>query len=134
LRLGIPRRKRNPVGKLPVQADLKGVLTRTGEGHIEDQDGSGFDIDHTGGRLSKLDRALSTQQLASAFIHEADADGMHPDLGAAAPNPEHQVSARIHCREVREPDMLKHAQNTELSLLVDQGVIGDDREIEMQLS
>jgi hypothetical protein len=132
--LRIPGRESHSVGKLPVQADFKGVLTRTGQRHIEDQDGSGFHVDHTGGRLPKLDRALATQQLAAAFIHEADSDGMHPDLGSAATNPEHQVGARIHRWEVREPDMLKHAEDTELSLLVDQGVIGDDREIEMQVS
>jgi hypothetical protein len=30
--------------------------------------------------------------------------------------------------------VLKHAEHAELALLVDQGVIGDDREIEVQLS
>jgi hypothetical protein len=30
--------------------------------------------------------------------------------------------------------MLKHAQDAELPLLVDQGVVGDNGEIEMQLS
>jgi hypothetical protein len=36
--------------------------------------------------------------------------------------------------KVGEPDVLKHAEHAELALLVDQGVIGDDREIEVQLS
>jgi hypothetical protein len=30
--------------------------------------------------------------------------------------------------------VLKHAEHAELALLVDQGVIGDDREVEVQLS
>jgi hypothetical protein len=30
--------------------------------------------------------------------------------------------------------VLKHAEHAELALLVDQGVIGDDREIEVQFS
>jgi hypothetical protein len=30
--------------------------------------------------------------------------------------------------------VLKHAEHAELALLVDQGVIGDNREIEVQLS
>jgi len=30
--------------------------------------------------------------------------------------------------------MLKHAQDAQLALLVDQGIVGDNRKIEMQLS
>jgi hypothetical protein len=30
--------------------------------------------------------------------------------------------------------VLKHAQHAQLALLVDQGVVGDDREVEVQLS
>jgi len=54
------------------------------------------------------------------------------DLGASAANPEHQVGARIDGGKVGEPDVLKHAEHAELALLIDQGVVGDDREIEVQ--
>jgi hypothetical protein len=30
--------------------------------------------------------------------------------------------------------VLEHAQHAQLALLVDQGVVGDDREVEVQLS
>jgi hypothetical protein len=42
------------------------------------------------------------------------------------------VSARINCREIGEPDVLKHAEHAELALLVDQGVVRDDCEVEVQ--
>jgi hypothetical protein len=134
LRLRISGRQRHPVGQLPVEADLKGVLARAGQGDVEDQDGPGFDVNHPGGWLAELNRSLASQQLVATLIHEADPDGVHPDLGAAAPYPEDQMGSGIYRWKVGEPDMLKHAQDTELSLLVDQCVIGDDGEIEMQLS
>jgi hypothetical protein len=59
---------------------------------------------------------------------------MDADLGAPTPNPKHQMGARIHCWKVGEPNVLKHAEHAELALLIDQGVVGDDRKIEMQLS
>jgi hypothetical protein len=44
------------------------------------------------------------------------------------------MGSGVYRGKVREPDVLKHAQDAELPLLVDQCVIGDDGEIEMQLS
>jgi hypothetical protein len=38
----------------------------------------------------------------------------------------------IHRREIGEPDVLKHAEHAELALLIDQGVVRDDREVEVQ--
>jgi hypothetical protein len=42
------------------------------------------------------------------------------------------VSPGIYRREIGEPDVLKHAEHAELALLIDQGVIRDDREVEVQ--
>lgn len=57
---------------------------------------------------------------------------MNSDLGSPSADSEHQVSARIDRRKVGEPDVLKHAEHAELALLIDQGVVGDNREIEVQ--
>jgi hypothetical protein len=57
---------------------------------------------------------------------------MNADLGAPPPNPEHQVSPGIYRREIGEPDVLKHAKHAELALLINQGVVRDDREVEVQ--
>jgi hypothetical protein len=132
--LGISRGQRHPVGDLPVQADLECVLAWSGQGNVEHQNGAGFDIHHSGGRLAELHRAFSSEQFVPALIHKPDPNGMDPDLGSAPAHPQHQVSTGIHGRKVGEPDVLEHAQHAELALLVDQGVIGDDSEVEMQLS
>jgi hypothetical protein len=129
LRLRIPRRQRHPVRELPVKADLEGILAGTRQGHIEHQDGPGLNIDHTRGGLTKLYRALPTEELASTLVDESDSNGMNPDLGAASANPEHQVGAGVYRGKVGKPDVLKHAQHAELALLIDQGVIGDNSEI-----
>ena len=57
---------------------------------------------------------------------------MHANFSAPASYAEDQVGAGVHCGKVRKPDVLKHTEHTELALLVDQGIIGDDREIEVQ--
>jgi hypothetical protein len=59
---------------------------------------------------------------------------MLADLGPAPAHPEHQVRARMDGGEGGDPDVLEQAQDRKLALLVDQGVIGEDREIEKQVT
>jgi hypothetical protein len=56
-----------------------------------------------------------------------------PDLGAAPAHPEHQMSPGTDGRKVGEPDVLEDPQHAQLSLLIDQRVVGDQREIEVQV-
>lgn len=79
-------------------------------------------------------RALAAQELASAVVDKTNSNGVDPDLGAPSPDPQHQVGTGIHGGKVREPDVLEHAEDAELALLVDQSVVGDDGKVEMQLS
>jgi hypothetical protein len=58
---------------------------------------------------------------------------MHPDLGAAPPDPKHKMSAGMDGRESGYPDVLEDAENRKLALLVDEGVIRQDREIDLQV-
>jgi hypothetical protein len=120
------------VGRLAVEADLERVLSGARQGHVEDEHGAGLHVDHSGRRLAELHRALTAEQFGSRVVHEANPDGMHANFGAPSPNPEHQVSPGIYRREIGEPDVLKHAEHAELALLIDQGVIRDDREVEVQ--
>jgi hypothetical protein len=55
------------------------------------------------------------------------------DLGAPAAEPEHQVGAGMNGGEVGYPDMLEQPQDRKLALLIDEGVVGQDREIEEQV-
>jgi hypothetical protein len=134
LLLRVPRRERYPAGQLAVQADLEGILAGTGKGNIEHQYCTGLDVDHTGRRLPELDRSLAAQELTTGFVDEADSDGVHPDFGSAAPDPQYQMRSGVYCRKVRKPYVLEHAQHTQLALLVNEGIVGHDRKIEMQLS
>jgi hypothetical protein len=134
LLLGIPGRQCHPAGQVSVEADFEGVLTGTGQGHIEHQHRTRLDINHSRRRLTKLDRSLTAQQLAPTLIYEADPDGVNADLGAPPAHPENQVCTGVHRREVGQPDVLKHPEHAELALLIDQGVVGNNRKIEVQLS
>ena len=132
LLLRISSRERYPVGALSVEADLEGVLPRPGQGHVEHQHRPGFYIDDPGGRLTELDRALTAEKLRTGVIHEADANGVSADFRPAPSHPKDEVSARVNGGKVREPHVLKHAEHAELALLVDQGIVGDDSEVEVQ--
>ena len=107
-------------------------MSRRRERQVEDQDGACFNIGHPGGRLAEVDRSLALDQAVALVVHEADPDAVGADLGAAAADPEHQVGARVNARELRHPDVLKQAKDGQLALLIDQGVVGEDREVEQQ--
>ena len=122
------------MGRLAVEADLECVLSGARQWHVEDEHRAGLHVDHSGRWLAELHRPLTAEQLGSRLVDEANPDGMNTDLGAPPPNPEHQVSPGIYRREIGEPDVLKHAEHAELALLVDQGVVRDDCEVEVQSS
>jgi hypothetical protein len=134
LRLRISGRQRDSAGRLVVEADLEGILPGAGEGHVEHQHRTSLHVHHTCGWLPELNRPLSSQELTTAFIDEANPDGMDADFGSAAPDPEYQMSPRVHRGKIREPNVLKHPEYAQLALLIDQGVVGHDGKIEMQLS
>jgi hypothetical protein len=131
-RLGISGREGNAISDLTVEADLEGVLSRVGQWDIKNEHRARLYVYDAGRRFTELHCAFATQQFVAGFVHEANADGVHPDLGTPAPDPEHQVGTRIDRGKVREPDVLKHAEDTELPLLINQGVVGNYRKIEMQ--
>jgi hypothetical protein len=123
----------NPAGDLVVERDLERVRPRSGKGHVEDEHGTGLDVHHSGGGLAKLHGPLAAQQLRPGLIDEPDPDGMDSDLGPPPPHPEHQVGAGTDGREAGQPDVLKDSEDAELALLVDEGIVGDDGEIEVQV-
>lgn len=57
---------------------------------------------------------------------------MDADFSPAASDAKHEMGAGVDRRKVREPHMLKHAEHAELALLVDEGIVGDDSEVEVQ--
>jgi hypothetical protein len=130
--LRVSRRERHSVGKFPIEADFKGVLSRTGERNVEDQHGPSLDVNHSGWRLPELYGAFTTEELGTALVDKTDADSVSADLGAPPANPKHEVGARVDRGKVGQPHVLKHAEHAELALLIDKGVIGDHGKVEVQ--
>jgi hypothetical protein len=114
-----------------VHGDFEAILPRLRERHVEHQHRRSLDLRHAGGRLGEVHRAGAAQQLRIVVVHQFDLDLVLPDFRAFALQTEHQVEARMHRRELRHPNVLKDAEHRHLARLIDQRVVGDDREIEM---
>ena len=110
----------------------KAYCPGTGQGEVEDQHRPRLDVGHPRRRLAELHGAFAFDQFGPLLVHEPDPHRVLPDLGAPAAHPEHQMRARMHGRELWHPDVLEQPQHGELALLVDQGVVGENREIEEQ--
>jgi hypothetical protein len=131
--LGVCRRQRHPALDLAIERDLEGVLSRPGKRNIEHQNRAGFDVDYARRRLAELDRTLTAQQLGAVLVHKADSNRMNADLGSPSPHSQDKVRPGADRREVGDPDMLKDAEHAQLALLIDEGIVGDEGEVEMQL-
>lgn len=124
----------HPVDRATIEADLEGIGAGPGEGDVEDQHSPRLQFCHTGRRLPELDRALAAKQFLILVVDEPDAYPMAPHLRAATPYPDHQVGPGVDGREARNPDVLEDAEDRQLALLVDQGIVSEDREVELQVS
>jgi hypothetical protein len=125
--------ERDPVGEFAVEADLERVLARAGKGDIEYQDRSGLDIDYASRGLTELHRSFTAEELVAALVDKTNTDGVNADFRATPADSEDQMGTGVHRGEVGEPDMLEHPEHTQLSLLIDQGVISDNGKVEVQL-
>jgi hypothetical protein len=127
------RGQRHPGSRRVVETDFKGVLPRLGKRYVEYQHGPRLKFGHPGDRFAELHGAFASHQLLALIIHELDPNGVAADFRTPASNPEDKVGPRIYGGECGYPDVLKNPDDRKLSLLVDQGVIGDDGKIEVQV-
>jgi hypothetical protein len=58
---------------------------------------------------------------------------VHPDLITLRPQPHHEVGARVHRRKPAYPDVPEDAKHRQLALLVEEGVVREDREVDVQV-
>jgi hypothetical protein len=129
----MPRGEGDARRHFAVEHDLEGVLSGARQRDVEDEHCPGFYVDDARRRLAELHRPFTAYQLVAGFVDEADPDGVHPDFRAAASHSEHEMGAGADRRKIAEPDMLKNAKHAQLALLIDEGVVGDEGKIEMQL-
>jgi hypothetical protein len=125
--------ERDPVGEFAVEADLERVLAGAGKGDVEYQDRSGLDVDYASRGLTELHRSFTAEELVAALVDKTNTNGVNANFRATPADPEDQMGTGVHRWEVGEPDVLEHPEHTQLSLLVDQGVISDNGKVEVQL-
>ena len=124
----------NAVALAAIELDLERVGAGLWQRKVEDQDGAGFDFGHAGRRLAEMHRPLAFKEGIAAVIDEPDGQAMFADFRASPAHPQDQMSPRVHGRELGHPHMLEQAQHGELALLINQGVVGEDGEVEQQVS
>jgi hypothetical protein len=130
----VSRRERHAGGWFAIDRDLERIEPGVRERDIEHQHGAGFHVGDARRGFAKLYRAVAAEQLGPVLVDEANADAMQPDLGAPPSYPEHEMGAWVHRGERAHPHMLEDAKDGELTLLVDQGVVSEDGEVDVQFS
>ena len=125
--------ERDPVGEFAVEADLERVLAGAGKGDVEYQDRSGLDVDYASRGLTELHRSFTAEELVATLVDKTNTNGVNANFRATPADPEDQMGTGVHRWEVGQPDVLEHPEHTQLSLLVDQGVISDNGKVEVQL-
>jgi hypothetical protein len=125
-------RERDACHRLAVELDFEGVVPGPRQRDVEHEDGAGFHVRDSGRRLPELNRSLAAEELRVRIVDEADPDPVDADLRSSPPHAQHQVGAGMDCGEIGHPDVLKDPQDGELSLLVNEGVVGEDGEVESQ--
>jgi hypothetical protein len=132
LSLRVAGRQSHSAGAFAIEANLERVLSRSRQRHVEHEHGTGLHVHDARRRLTELDRTLAAEQLSAGVVYEANTYGVRADLSASATNSKNEMSSGIDRREIRQPDMLKHAQHAELALLIYKGVVRDNSKIEVQ--
>ncbi|HZI75783.1 MAG TPA: hypothetical protein VFD73_17525 [Gemmatimonadales bacterium] len=125
--------ERDPVGEFAVEADLERVLAWAGKGNVEYQDRSRLDVDYASRGLTELHRSFTAEELVATLVDKTNTNGVNANFRATPADPEDQMGTGVHRWEVGQPDVLEHPEHTQLSLLVDQGVISDNGKVEVQL-
>src|SRR6266699_925438 len=115
-----------------IDRDLEAISAGMRKRHVEHQNRPRLDIGDARGRLGEVDVAVAAEDLHILFVQEPDLHLVLADLGALSFEAQHQVQARVHGGELLHPDVLENPQDGELARLIDDGVVGDDGEVEMQ--
>jgi len=102
------------------------------ERDVEDEHGRGLDVGDSRGRLGEGHLAVAAEDLHILVVEETNLHLVLADLGALTPEPQDQVQPRVRGGKLLHPDVLEHPQDGDLPGLVDEGVVGDDGEVEVQ--
>jgi len=133
-RLRVPRRQWDSNRGLAIEGNLERELSRPGERNVEHEHGTRLDVDDTRWRLAEVHRSLAAEQLGAGVIHEADSDRVDADFRSPPSHPEHQMCPRVNRRKPADPHVLKDAEDRQLALLIDEGVIGENCKVDLQNS
>ena len=77
--------------------------------------------------------ALAAEQLGPGFIDEPDSNSVDPYFSTASAHPKDEVGPRMDRGEPTHPHMLKDSEDREFTLLVDQGVVSQNRKVDLQV-
>lgn len=131
---GLTGREWHIDGRLTINTDREAVMSGSGQRHVEGEDGGGLDIGDAGRWLTELHGAFAAEQFGVLVVEEADPERVHADFIALGAQPDHEVGARVHRWKPAHPHMPEDAQHRQLALLVEEGVVGEDGEVDVQVS
>ena len=132
LLLRVPGGQRDSARHLAIEGDLERIRPGAGKRDVEHQHRSGLDIHDAGRRLAELHRPSPP----SSSFPPSSTNRIRivcTPISVRRPRTRSTRCVRGHTAgKAREPHVLEYAEDAELALLVDEGVVSDEREVEMQ--
>jgi hypothetical protein len=113
-----------------VERDDKCVFAGRSQRQVEDQHSGGIQIYHPGWRFVDLHHPGLLESEVAGGIEELDPKFVATKFGTAPAEMEHEMSPRVHGRELLYRNMAPDAQHGELAPLVQEGVIAEQREVD----
>ena len=107
--------------------DFAGV----GEWDVERQNRRRFDVGDARGRLGEDHLPVAVDDFVVGLVQQPDPHLVRADLRPLPLQAQDQVQAGVHRRELLNQDVLENAEDGDLAGLVHEGVIGDDREVDV---
>lgn len=111
-----------------IHRDLESASAGFGDGNVEHEYGTGFDLRHAGWWLREVHDARPAENFVIVGIQQANAHRVFTDLGPFALEAQDQMQSRVHGRKSLDPEVLEDPEHRQLPEPVHQRVVAQEGE------
>jgi hypothetical protein len=113
-----------------VHVNDEGVFAWKRQGKIEHEDGGRLEVNDARRRLVHLHHAALFQHDLAGRTQQLHPEFVIAELGTPAAKVQHEMRPGVHGRELLHGDVSPQSQHRKLAVLVEDGVVAEEREID----